>query len=38
VTEAAATELLSLPMFAELEPHEIEAIAGTVAACQATAA
>jgi dTDP-4-amino-4,6-dideoxygalactose transaminase len=38
VTEAAASELLSLPMFAELEPHEIDQIAGTVAACQATAA
>jgi hypothetical protein len=25
-------------MFAELEPHEIEQVAGIVAACQATAA
>ncbi len=38
VTEAWASELLSLPMFAELEPHEIEQVAGIVAACQATAA
>jgi dTDP-4-amino-4,6-dideoxygalactose transaminase len=38
VTEAAASELLSLPMFAELEPHEIEQVAGIVAACLATAA
>jgi dTDP-4-amino-4,6-dideoxygalactose transaminase len=30
VTEAWAEELLSLPMFAELEPEEIEAIAETV--------
>jgi dTDP-4-amino-4,6-dideoxygalactose transaminase len=38
VTEAWAGELVSLPMFAELEPNEIEQIAGIVAACQATAA
>ena len=38
VTEAWASELLSLPMFAELELHEIEQVAGIVAACQATAA
>jgi dTDP-4-amino-4,6-dideoxygalactose transaminase len=38
VTEAAASELLSLPMFAELEPHEIEQVAGLVAECQPAAA
>jgi dTDP-4-amino-4,6-dideoxygalactose transaminase len=38
VTEIRASDLLSLPMFAELELHEIEQIAGIVAACQATAA
>jgi dTDP-4-amino-4,6-dideoxygalactose transaminase len=34
-TEAAADELLSLPMFAELEPHEIEQVAEIVAATAA---
>jgi dTDP-4-amino-4,6-dideoxygalactose transaminase len=38
VTEADASELLSLPMFAELQPREIERVAEVVAACQATAA
>lgn len=38
VTEAWADEELSLPMFAELEPHEIEYVSGIAAACQATAA
>jgi dTDP-4-amino-4,6-dideoxygalactose transaminase len=38
VAEADARELLSLPMFAELEPHEIERVVEVVAACQATAA
>jgi dTDP-3-amino-3,4,6-trideoxy-alpha-D-glucose transaminase len=38
MTEAGASELLSLPMFAELEPHEIEQVARIVAECQATAA
>jgi dTDP-4-amino-4,6-dideoxygalactose transaminase len=38
VTEADARDLLSLPMFPELEPDEIDRVAGVVAACQATAA
>jgi dTDP-4-amino-4,6-dideoxygalactose transaminase len=38
VTEAWADEVLSLPMFAELEPHEIEQVAEIIAGCQATAA
>jgi dTDP-4-amino-4,6-dideoxygalactose transaminase len=38
VTEAWASEVLSLPMFAELEPHEIERVATIAAARQATAA
>jgi dTDP-4-amino-4,6-dideoxygalactose transaminase len=38
MAEAAANKLLSLPMFAELEPHEIERVAEVVAAYQATAA
>jgi len=37
-TEAWADEQLSLPMFAELEPHEIEQVAGVVAAYSAAAA
>jgi dTDP-4-amino-4,6-dideoxygalactose transaminase len=36
-TEAWAGEGVSLPMFAELERHEIEHVARTAAACQATA-
>jgi dTDP-4-amino-4,6-dideoxygalactose transaminase len=38
VTEAWAREALSLPMFAELEPSEIEHVAEITANCQATAA
>lgn len=38
VAEAWAREVLSLPMFAELEPHEIERIGGIAAAWEATAA
>jgi dTDP-4-amino-4,6-dideoxygalactose transaminase len=38
VTEADANELLSLPMFAELQADEIQRVAEVVAACQATAA
>ncbi len=38
ITEAWAQEALSLPMFAELEPHELEHVARVTAACQATAA
>jgi dTDP-4-amino-4,6-dideoxygalactose transaminase len=38
VTEAWAREVLSLPMFAELERHEIERVAGIAAASQSAAA
>ena len=38
VTEAASDELLSLPMFPELEPYEIERVAEAVAAGEAAAA
>lgn len=38
VTEAWADEVLSLPMFPELEPHEIERVAEIAADCQAAAA
>jgi dTDP-4-amino-4,6-dideoxygalactose transaminase len=38
VTEAWANELLSLPMFAELEPHEIKRVAGVVDAWKEAAA
>jgi dTDP-4-amino-4,6-dideoxygalactose transaminase len=38
VSEAWSREVLSLPMFAELEPHEIERAAGIAAAWEATAA
>jgi dTDP-4-amino-4,6-dideoxygalactose transaminase len=38
VSEAWANEVLSLPMFAELEPHEIERVASIAAAWEATAA
>jgi dTDP-4-amino-4,6-dideoxygalactose transaminase len=38
VTEAWASELLSLPMFPELEPSEIEWIGESVAACEVVAA
>jgi dTDP-4-amino-4,6-dideoxygalactose transaminase len=38
VTEAWADEELSLPMFAELEPHEIDYVAEVTAAFQAAAA
>ena len=38
VSEAWAREVLSLPMFAELEPHEIERVGDIAAAWEATAA
>jgi dTDP-4-amino-4,6-dideoxygalactose transaminase len=38
VTETDASKLLSLPMFAELQPAEVERVAEVVVACQATAA
>ena len=37
VSEAWANEVLSLPMFAELEPHEIERVASIAATWEATA-
>jgi len=38
VSEAWSREVLSLPMFAELEPHEIERAGGIATAWEATAA
>jgi dTDP-4-amino-4,6-dideoxygalactose transaminase len=38
VSESWARDVLSLPMFAELEPHEIERVGGIAAAWEATAA